>query len=107
MFKKRYFQINHNFKTGLLSELFLIIGLILLAFFIFFVIISTAFNDGSTGFAKQLYDISVSTVPESLLSLSLISLAIGVIMYFFSCQFAKLEKIAEEIENNDEFKEEQ
>jgi len=105
MFKKRYFQINHNFKTGLLSELFLIIGLILLAFFIFFVIISMAFNDDSTGFANQLYNVATSTIPESLLSLSLISLAIGFIMYFLYYQFAKLAEIAEEIENSEEFKE--
>ena len=63
------------------------------------------FNDDSTGFAKQLYDIATSTMPESLLSLSLISLAIGIIMYFFYYQFTKLAEIAEEIENSEKFKE--
>lgn len=84
--------------------MFLCIGIILLAFFIFFTMVSIIFSESNTGFTKQLYDISKSTVPESLLSLSLISLAASVIMYFFSWQFAKLEQIAEEIEKGKKFK---
>ena len=104
MFKKRYFSTSHNFKTGLLCKLFIILGIILLAFSIFFVVVSLVLDDSAAGFSGQLYDASVSTMPESLLSLAIISIAIGVIMYFFYCQFAKLEQIADEIEKGEGFK---
>ena len=105
MFKKRYFSVKHNFKTGLLCKLFIILGIILLAFAIFFTVIGLVLDDSSAGLLKELYDTASSTVPESLLSLAIISIAVGVIMYFFYCQFAKLEQIAEEIEKGEEFKE--
>jgi len=49
--------------------------------------------------------LATSTIPESLLSLSLISLAIGFSICLLYYQFVKLAEIAEEIENSEEFKE--
>jgi hypothetical protein len=59
-------------------------------------------SDGSTGFMKQYYDFSGSGAPESALALAIIFLVVGIILYFFHCQFAKLSKIAEEIENGED-----
>jgi hypothetical protein len=55
-------------------------------------------GDNSSGFTKQLYDFSQTNYPNSLLAFSIILFAIGVILYFFHCQFSKLAKIADEIE---------
>ena len=35
---------------------------------------------------------------DSMIAFSIIFLGVGVILYFFQCQFAKLAKIADEIE---------
>lgn len=55
-------------------------------------------RENSSGFAKQIYDFSQTTYPNSLLAFSIILFAIGIILYFFHCQFSKLAKIADEIE---------
>ena len=74
------------------------LGIILLAFSIFFVLVSLVLDDSATGFYGQLYDTAVSTVPESLLAGAIICFAISALMYFFYYQFAKLEEIADCIE---------
>lgn len=101
MIKKRYFSIDYDFKTGVLCKLFLLIGIIALAISLFFIIVSKILNEDSTGLYKQMYDISLSTIPETILSLSLLSLAVSAIMYFFYLQFKKLSEIAEEIEKEE------
>jgi len=87
MFKKRYFKAGYDFKTGFLCKLFLSLGIMLLAAFIILIAVPSDFSD--------------STIPESLLSLSLICFAIAVISYFFYCQFAKLAEIVDEIEKGE------
>jgi hypothetical protein len=37
----------------------------------------------------------------TILAFSILCIGLGLISYFFSCQFAKLSKIAEEIENDE------
>jgi hypothetical protein len=105
MFKKKYFPANHDFKTGFLCKLSIIVGLVFLIIFLTLETTSIFLDDTAEGFLKQIYELSQSTIPESIIALSLILIAIGVILYFLSCQFAKLEKIAKEIENSVEFKE--
>ena len=94
MFKKRYFSIHSDFKTGFFCKLFFFVGLILLIISIILIISSFLINEPSNDIFNQLYELSNSTIPYSLLALSLISFAIGIIMYWFNCQFAKLEEIA-------------
>lgn len=103
MFKKRYFSTHHDFKTGILCKLTLFFGFLFLAIYLFFIFISLVINSESDGFLKQLYNISQSTVPVSIVSLAVILIFFGIILYLFSCQLAKLEKIADEIENSEEF----
>ena len=103
MFKKRYFSTKDDFKTGFLCKFTLFVGIILLIIFIFFKVSSFIFGEESQGFVRQIYDFSQSIYPNSILAFSMIFLFVGIVLYFFSCQFAKLAKIAEEIEKGDEF----
>ncbi|UCH72421.1 MAG: hypothetical protein JSW62_02420 [Thermoplasmatales archaeon] len=103
MFKKRYFSTHDDFKTGFLCKFTLFLGILLLIIFIFFKISSFIIGEGSSGFIRQIYDFSQNTYPNSILAFSIILLFVGVVLYFFSCQFAKLEKIADEIEKGEKF----
>ena len=98
MFKKRYFSTQEDFKTGFFCKLTLFLGLVLLLFFIFSKISALIIGENTSGLTKQIYDFSQTTYPNSILAFSIILFAIGVILYFFHCQFAKLAKIADEIE---------
>ena len=87
MFKKRNISVYSDFKTGFFCKFFVIIGAILLIFYILQKAIS-------------LLDISENTL-GIILAFAILSLGLGFILYFLSCQFAKLAKIAEEIEKED------
>jgi len=102
MTKTRYFSTQDDFKTGFTCKLTLFFGLILLLIFIFSKLIAFIAGNNSTGFLKQIYDFSQTSAPNSILAISLILLAVGVILYFFHCQFAKLARIADEIEKSDD-----
>jgi len=101
MFKKKYYSVHGDFKTGILCKFTLFIGILLLLISLFFIIASVLIGDESSGILRQIYNFSQTTIPTSLLSFSLIFIAVGVILYFFHCQFAKLEKIADEIEKDE------
>jgi hypothetical protein len=103
MFKKRYFSTKDDFKTGFLCKFTLFVGILLLIIFIFFKVSSFIIGEESSGFVRQIYDFSQTIYPNSILAFSMIFLFVGIVLYFFSCQFAKLAKIAEEIEKGDEF----
>lgn len=84
-------SVYHDFKTGFFCKLFLILGFI---FLIVYLII----------FAIQSLDIATildEKVMGTLLAFLILFLGFGFIFYFLSCQFAKLAKIAEEIENEE------
>jgi len=102
MFKKRYFSAHSDFKTGIFCKFSIFLGVLLIIIALFFIISGYLIGEGSAGILGQIYDFSNTTIPNSILAFSIIFLAIGVILYFFHCQFAKLAKIADEIEKADE-----
>ena len=102
MFKKRYFSAHSDFKTGKFCKFSIFLGILLLIIALFFYISGYLIGEGSSGILDQIYDFSKTTIPESILAFSIIFLAIGVILYFFYCQFVKLSKIADEMEKIDE-----
>ncbi len=75
MFKMKYFSTKHDFKTGIISKLCFIIGII-------FLILAFILNN----------------IFETLVALSIISFAIGIILHFLNLQFIKLDDIAKDIE---------
>ena len=102
MFKKRRFSVHDDFKTGFLCKFFLFLGVLLLLVFVFFKVSSLFISSRGTGFLQLIYDFSRSSYVDSIIAFSIIFLGIGIILYFFHCQFAKLARIADEIENEDE-----
>ena len=104
MFKKRYFSAHNDFKTSFLCKMFLFLGILFIFIFFVFGVISFFNIGGNSGIIKQLNDISKTSTPESILAFSLIFFTVGIILYFFNYQFAKLAKIADEIENEEGFK---
>jgi hypothetical protein len=104
MIKKRIFSAQDDFKTGFTCKLTLFFGFFLFFIFLFSRIIALIVGKNSTGIFKQIYDFSQTSAPNSILAISIILFAIGVILYFFHCQFAKLARIANEIENSENYK---
>ena len=98
MLKKRFFSAQDDFKTGFFCKITLFFGVILFLFFSFTKLSALIIGENSTGFTKQIYDFSQTSVPNTILAFSILLLGIGLIFYFFHCQFAKLAKIADEIE---------
>jgi hypothetical protein len=101
MIKKRVFAAKGDFKTGILCKLSLLLGIVLVLTYIILKISSFFIDKSGTGFLRDLYYHSNSPQAEATLALGVISLAVGVIFYFFHCQFTKLAEIAEEIENEE------
>jgi len=84
MFKKRNISVYNDLKTGFFCRLLLFLGVILLVFYIlenlFFLF---RINENLLGI---------------LLAFAILLLGVGFILYFLSCQFAKLACIAKDIE---------
>jgi hypothetical protein len=86
--KKHVFSAHSNMKTWLLCKIFLVIGAVQLIIYI----LQIAFH---------FLPIDDSNTEGALLGFAILFLGLGLISYFFSCQFAKLSNIAEEIENDE------
>jgi len=102
MFKKRNISVYDDFRTGFFYKFSLFLGLFLLFVFVFFKVSSLFISQEDTGFLQLIYNFSRSSYVDSIIAFSIIFLGIGIILYFFHCQFAKLARIADEIENEDE-----
>ena len=88
MLKKRNISVYSDFKTGFFCKFFLLLGVILLIFYVIqWIIPLIAINENMLGI---------------ILAFSILFLGIGIIAYFFSCQFAKLAEIADEVEHGNE-----
>ncbi|MHA1355394.1 MAG: hypothetical protein ACTSR1_09510 [Candidatus Heimdallarchaeota archaeon] len=94
IFKNKKKSVSQYRKTS--SSLFkitLFLGIFLLIVFIILKAMSFMGPD------SEFYELSNSTVPGTVISISIILFAVAVIMYFFDYQFSKLEKIIEEVES--------
>ena len=87
MFKKKNISAYNDLKTGFFCKLLLIIGTILLIIYIIQINI-------------PFIEMSEDTI-GALLAFAILSMGLGVILYFLSRQFSKLAEIAKEIENED------
>lgn len=83
--KKRYFSVKNDFKLGVFSKILLSVGTFLVFSSILLYFVPLVENN------KELADI--------LIAFSILSIGVGLILLFISNQFAKLAKIAEDIEN--------
>ena len=104
MFKEKRFSTHNDFRTGYFCKLSLFLGIVLLIFYVFLKVISLVMDQNNTGFLQSFYELSQSGVADSIIAFSIVFLGVGIILYFFHIQFAKLSKIADEIENEEETK---
>lgn len=88
MLKKRNISVYSDFKTGFFCKFFLLLGLILLIFYVIqWRVLLITINENVSGI---------------ILAFSILLLGIGIIAFFFNRQLAKLAEIADEIEHGDE-----
>jgi hypothetical protein len=86
-FRLKYKSPYHDFKTGFFCKVFLFLGV----FFLLLVLIQAGFS--SIDFGENIFGMSIAFV--------ILFFGIGLLLYFISCQFAKLAEIAKEIENEE------
>ena len=87
MTKKHIFSAHTDFKTGILYKVFLLITCVLFVMY----------------FLEMLLH-PLGITPEALgtlLAFSILTLGFGVMLYFFSRQFAKLSEIANDVEQDE------
>ena len=87
MVKKHIFSAHTDMKTGFFCKFFLILGCIFLILYIVEVVAHPLNLSGD--------------MTGTFLAFTILFIGLGLIAYFFSCQFAKLSKIAEEVENDE------
>lgn len=105
MFKRKYYSARYDFKTGFFCKFILFLGVALLAIYLLAKLIATTIGNQDAHIIRAIYEFSQSNSAEVVLAFSLILIAIGFMLYFLHCQFAKLAKIVEEIENEEELEE--
>ena len=105
MFKKKYHSAHYDFKTGFFYKFTLFLGVVLLAIYLLAKLIATTIGNQDAHIIRAIYEFSQSNSAEVVFAFSLILIAIGFMSYFLHCQFAKLAKIVEEIEKDEELEE--
>lgn len=105
MFRKRVFSVYDDFKTGIFCKLSIFLATALLIFY--FILKASVFYiaENSTGIIKEIRVFSQTSQAEAFAAFALLFFALGAILLFFKHQFCKLARIAEEVENSDEYKE--
>jgi O-antigen/teichoic acid export membrane protein len=93
MAKKHFFSAHNDLKTGFFCKFFLILGCILFIIYLVETLLHPiGMNDDDIGI---------------ILAFAILILGIGLILYFFSCQFRKLSQIAEEVEQDESLSDEE
>ena len=105
MIKERHFSVNDDFRTGFFSKIFFIIAFIIFLVVIFSVIVGLIFPTATSGIIGLIVGIAQSSTIDILVAFLIITLGIGVILFFFRRQFGKLDEIAKEFEK--EFQDEE
>jgi hypothetical protein len=93
MVRQRIISAHSDLKTGFFCKFFVVLGIILLVIYL----VETFFRPIGLG----------GTATGAFLAFAILSIGLGVILYFFACQFAKLSEIAEEIEADESLCEEE
>lgn len=99
--KKKYFSAFNDYKSGVISKISIILGLVLLFVYIILKILGFLLNNVEHGFIDSFYSFLVSGRLEVIAAFSVLLLAAGIIFYFFKVQFTKLADIAKDVENGE------
>jgi len=87
MVRQRIISAHSDLQTGFFGKFFIVLGILLLLLYL----VETLLHPLGLGDA----------VTGALLAFTILCIGLGVILYFFACQFAKLSEIAEEIESDE------
>jgi len=87
MVKQRHISAHNDLKTGFFCKFFVVLGVLLLVIYLVQLVVP----------AVSLGD----TVSGALLAFAILCIGLGLISYFFSCQFAKLSQIADDVEHDE------
>jgi amino acid transporter len=101
MLKKKYYSVYDDLRTGFFYKVLLYLGIILLILFILLKVFSLLFSETDVDIFKYLYELSQSSIADSIIAFSIVFIGLGIILYFFFCQFKKLAKIADELEKEE------
>jgi len=97
--KERILSYKSGLKTFFLSKILLVIGIILAFLYIFSYILDILNLENAN---VVFHYLASSKINEIILAFSILSIGLGIIVYFFYTQFKKLSDIAEEIESGKE-----
>jgi len=87
MVRKHIFSAHNDLKTGFLYKLFLVLGCILFIIYLVEMLLHPiGLNNDAIG---------------TILAFAILGFGLGLILYFFSCQFSKLSQIADEVEQDE------
>ena len=99
MIRERHFSVKNDFRTGLFSRLFFIFSIFLIILLVFILSIGFVFSSETSGFFGFVAGLYHSSLVDILVAFLIISLGLGAILFFFKKQFAKLDEIAKEFED--------
>jgi len=107
MFRERHFSVQNDFRTGFFSRLFFIFAFILFVLIIFITIIGISFSNETNGIIGVIVGLYHSSIIDVLLAFLIIAVGLGGILYFFNRQFAKLNEIAKELDDEESINEDE
>jgi len=99
MRRENHFSTQNDFRTGIFSKLFFVFSIVLVIFLIFIAGIGTLFSNETNGVIGFIVGLYHSPVMDILLAFLIITVGLGGILYFFKKQFAKLDEISKEVED--------
>ena len=102
MIKERRFSPHQNFKTEIFFKISILLGIILLIFYLILQLIDYLTEKTDSGLISIIQNLAHSSIAETILAFAIILIGLGLISYFFYVQFSKLSKITDEIEKIEE-----
>ncbi len=97
MIRKKHVPMPNDFRTGFFSRLFFVVAFILLLLVLCIASIGIFFSSVTIGIIGFIVGLYHSSILDTLLAFLIITIGIGGILYFFNRQFAKLDEIAKEL----------
>ena len=100
MIRKKFFSVKNDFRTGILSRVFLALAFILFFCIMIILTIGILFSNETNGIIGIVVGFYHSSVIDILLAFLIITVGLGGILWFFNRQFVKLDIIANEFDED-------
>lgn len=100
MIREKRFSVMNDFRTGFFARLFFVFAFVLFLFIIIIAIIGIFFSGETNGILGAIVGLYKTSVIDILLAFLIITVGFGGILLFFNKQFAKLDAIAKEFDED-------